>query len=94
MNDIAIFEHHEFGRVRTLIEDGEVLFAGSDVATALGYSRPNDAISQHCRCTVKRRIPHPQSQDKTIEMSFIPESDVRVRKSTTFARTYKEVAHG
>lgn len=22
MNDIAIFEHHEFGRVRTLIEDG------------------------------------------------------------------------
>lgn len=45
MNDIAIFEHHEFGRVRTLIEDGEVLFAGSDVASALGYDQPVKPLS-------------------------------------------------
>lgn len=76
MNDIAIFEHHEFGRVRTLIEDGEVLFAGSDVASALGYDQPRKAIERHCRYGMKRTVPHPQSQDKTIEMNFIPESDL------------------
>lgn len=76
MNDIAIFEHHEFGRVRTLIEDGEVLFAGIDVASALGYDQPRKAIERHCRYGMKRTVPHPQSQDKTIEMNFIPESDL------------------
>lgn len=76
MNDIAIFEHHEFGRVRTLIEDGEVLFAGSDVASALGYDQPHKAVERHCRYGMKRTVPHPQSQDKTIEMNFIPESDL------------------
>lgn len=54
MSDIAIFEHHEFGRVRTLIEDGEVLFGATDVAKALGYSNPHDAVNRHCRGVVKR----------------------------------------
>ena len=76
-NSIAVFSNPDFGEVRTLVnEDGKVLFCGSDVAAALGYSRPNDAIRAHCRYTVKRSIPHPQSPDKTIEMTFIPESDV------------------
>ena len=43
------------------------------MAKALGYARPNDAISQHCRYTAKHRVPHPQSPDKEIEMIFIPE---------------------
>jgi anti-repressor protein len=47
-----------------------------DVASALGYSRPNDAITAHCRYAVKHRIPHPQSVNKTIEVNIIPESDV------------------
>lgn len=76
MNDIAIFEHYEFGRVRTLIEDGEVLFAGSDVASALGYNQPHKAIERHSRYGMKRTAPHPQSKDKTIEMNFIPEPDL------------------
>lgn len=62
MNDIAIFEHHEFGRVRTLIENEEVLFAGIDVASALGYDQPRKAIERHCRYGMKRTVPHPQSQ--------------------------------
>lgn len=76
MNELQIFNNPEFGEIRTLEEDGKVLFCASDVAKALGYIRPNDAIASHCRSTVKRRIPHPQSPEKTIEMSFIPESDV------------------
>ena len=30
-------------------------FCGKDVARALGYARPNDAISAHCKGSVKHR---------------------------------------
>lgn len=77
MNELKIFENPEFGNVRTLeTEDGKVLFCASDAASALGYSNKRDAISRHCRCVVKHDTPHPQSPDKTIEMSFITEGDV------------------
>lgn len=75
-NMIRIFENEEFGSVRTFEEQGKVLFCGSDIAKALGYSKPNNAISAHCRCALKRGIPHPQSTEKTIIMTFIPEGDV------------------
>lgn len=76
MNEMQVFRNPEFGSVRTIEGDGKVLFCASDVAKALGYVRPNDAIVSHCRYTAKHRIPHPQSADKTIEMAFIPESDI------------------
>lgn len=76
MNELQIFNNNQFGEIRTTEDNGKVLFCGADVAKALGYARPNDAITAHCRCTVKCRIPHPQAPDKEIEMSFIPEGDV------------------
>ncbi len=76
MNELTIFKSNEFGEVRTITENGEVLFCAKDVAAALGYSRERDAIQQHCRYAVKHRVPHPQSPDKTIEMVFIPEGDI------------------
>lgn len=76
MADLKIFENPEFGEIRTIEENGNVLFCGSDVATALGYSNPRDAITRHCRYVVKRDVPHPQSPDRKISMTFIPEGDV------------------
>lgn len=77
MNDIQIFNNPDFGTVRTLEEEnGAVLFAATDVAQALGYTNPRKAVADHCRCVTKRDAPHPQAPDKTIEMSFIPESDL------------------
>lgn len=74
MNDIQIFNNPDFGEVRTLEEaDGVVLFCGSDVAKALGYSNPRDAVSRHCRGVVKRDILTAGGEQ---EMSFIPESDL------------------
>ena len=75
-NELMIFNNPEFGEIRTIEEDGKVLFCGSDVAKALGYSKPQNAIDRHCKCALKRGIPHPQSPDKTIEMLFIPEGDI------------------
>lgn len=75
-NELKIFENEMFGTVRTIKENNKVLFCGSDVAKALDYTNPRKAILDHCRCVTKRDIPHPQSKDKMMEMSFIPESDV------------------
>ena len=73
MNKLQIFKNADFGEVRTIEENGSVLFCGSDVAKALGYSRPNDAIAAHCRATVKRSTP---ISGKIQEINFIPESDL------------------
>ena len=32
-----------------LIDDGKIIFCGSDVAKALGYSNTNDALIRHCK---------------------------------------------
>lgn len=76
MNELQVFENNQFGQMRTLTENGNTLFCGSDVAKALGYVNPSKALADHCRCLTKREVPHPQSPDKQIEMLFIPEGDV------------------
>nr|DAR05233.1 MAG TPA: repressor domain protein [Bacteriophage sp.] len=82
MNELMIFSNPEFGRVRTLEENGTVLFCGTDVARALGYSNPRDAVSRHCRGVVKRygvsltTNQRGKTTEQTVEMSFIPESDL------------------
>ena len=55
-NTIKTFVNEEFGSVRTIEENGKILFCGSDVAKALGYRRPKDAINAHCKGAVKRRL--------------------------------------
>ncbi|MGL4850943.1 MAG: BRO family protein [Clostridium sp.] len=74
MNNLTVFKNEVFGEIRTLEVEGKPYFVGKDVATMLGYARPNDAISQHCRGTVKHRIM--DSIGRNQEMSIIPESDI------------------
>lgn len=54
MNELQIFNSPEFGEIRTIEENGKVLFCGSDVARALGYVKPQNAISTHCKGALKR----------------------------------------
>lgn len=75
-NKLRIFENEEFGFIRTITKEDKVLFCASDVAKALGYSNPSKAIGDHCRYLTKCYVPHPQSPNKEIEMTFIPEGDV------------------
>lgn len=83
MNELQIFENSEFGTVRTVELDGRTYFVANDVAKALGYKRPNDAITAHCRGTAKHRIGvqtgikgdgTPALQE--IDMLIIPEGDI------------------
>lgn len=47
MNDLTVFQHPEFGRLRTVIINSEPWWAGKDVAQALGYKNTKDAIIAH-----------------------------------------------
>ena len=75
MNELQIFNIPEFGEIRTIIDDGAVLFCGSDVARALGYTNPSKALTDHCKGTVKR-YPITDTLGRSQEAIFIPESDL------------------
>lgn len=42
-----MFNHPQFGELRTVEISGEPWFVGKDVATALGYANPSNAVSVH-----------------------------------------------
>ena len=42
-----IFKSKEFGQIRTCMVGGETYFVGKDVASALGYKKPENAIAIH-----------------------------------------------
>ncbi|MFR2143399.1 MAG: ORF6C domain-containing protein [Faecalimonas sp.] len=47
MNELQIFNSEEFGDIRTVTINNEPWFVGKDVAEALGYSKPLNALSAH-----------------------------------------------
>ena len=49
-NNIEIFNNTQFGSVRAFAdENGEPWFCVNDVATALGYANPRDALEKRCK---------------------------------------------
>ena len=48
-NAVELFNNREFGDLRVVEEGGRVLFCGTDVARALGYAKPNNAMNAHCK---------------------------------------------
>lgn len=73
MNELEIFKNEEFGEVRTILINDKPYFCGNDVAKALGYIKPNNAISTHCKATLKQGIP---ISGKIQDVNFISEGDV------------------
>lgn len=47
MSELQIFENAEFGRIRTIQLNNETYFVGKDIATALGYANPKNAVPNH-----------------------------------------------
>lgn len=73
MNELQIFNSGEFGEIRTAEIDGKPYFVGTDVAKALGYNNPRDAVSRHCKGVVKRDTP---TSSGIQSMSYINEGDL------------------
>lgn len=73
MNELQIFNSEEFGNIRTAEIDGKPYFVGTDVAKALGYNNPRDAVSRHCKGVAKRDTP---TSSGIQSMSYINEGDL------------------
>lgn len=72
-NNVITMANAKFGTVRKIVEGESVLYCGADIAKALGYARPKDAISAHCKGAVKRRTPTSGGEQ---EMLYLYEGDV------------------
>mgnify|MGYP003311864835 CR=1 FL=1 len=77
MSDIIQFTF-EAQTVRIVQMDGEPWFVAKDVAVALGYSRPADAIAQHCKKAqlIGKVGDLPTLLNLHPQTKIIPESDV------------------
>ncbi|OMG45256.1 phage repressor protein/antirepressor Ant [Paenibacillus macerans] len=73
MNKPQIFNHEAFGEIRVVELDGKPHFVGNDVARALDYARPYEAVSSHCKGAVSYRILTSGGEQET---KVVPEGDV------------------
>lgn len=73
MDELKVFESQEFGSVRVAEIEGKTYFLAADIARALGYLRPADAVSAHCKGSVKHRV---LTNGGEQEAKFIPEGDI------------------
>ncbi len=65
--------------MRTIVEDDKVLFCGADVARALGYAKPQNAIAQYCKnSTLIKDLANREVNNKGVihARKYIPEGDV------------------
>ncbi len=73
MNDIQIFNNHEFGQIRTISINGEPWLVGKDVALALGYKEPTKAAREKVD-TEDRGVSKIDTPSGVQEMTIINES--------------------
>lgn len=73
MKELKIFNNEEFGSIRTIEINKKPYFVASDVAKALGYTNPRDAVFRHCKGVVKYDTPTSGGFQYT---SYINEADM------------------
>jgi Prophage antirepressor len=83
MGGLQIFKNEKFGVIRWVKVNNKDYAVGIDIAKALGYKKPNDAISRHCRGAVKHGVGVVTGKRKdgtdaiqNIEMTVISEGDI------------------
>lgn len=86
--NIKIFENEKFGSIRTIIKNEDFYFSATDVAVALGYSNPRDAVRIHCKGVNAVNIPTNGGKQM---VNFITEEDVYclIMRSKNSSYSYK-----
>ena len=73
MTDLIVFDNPNFGAIRTIKINDDIYFIGKDVAEALGYEAPRNAIANHVR--EQDKLTHPISASgQARNMTIINES--------------------
>ena len=73
MNELRVFNNPEFGQVRMVEFDGKPFAVGNDVANALEYARPHEAVTAHCKGAVSYSLP---TNGGVQAVKAIPEGDI------------------
>ena len=75
MDSLQVFNSEDFGEIRASVtDDGNPIFCARDIAVALGYKNPNDAIAKHCKGIAIR---YPLMTDGGEQLArFITEGDM------------------
>ncbi len=70
---VKVFENEQFGKMRTTTRDNTIWFVGKDVARALGYEKPTDAVRKKVD-EEDRGVSKIETPSGTQEMTIINES--------------------
>ena len=73
MNEMQIFSNTEFGELKVMEIDGKVYFPATACAKILGYSKPRNAISMHCKDALKQGV---LTNGGVQQITVIPEGDL------------------
>jgi len=93
MNELEIFNNPEFGQIRATEINGEPYFVGKDVAEALGYEKPRNAIAQHVDPDDALKQGLTDSLGREQEAIFISESGVYALVFSSKLPKAKEFKH-
>ena len=74
--EVQIFRFKETAEIRAFMESGKPMFVANDIAKALGYKIPKDAVNRHCKSAVIRQDTNLTNSPRGI--SVIGEDDVKV----------------
>ena len=91
MNNLQIFNNQQFGQIRVVDVNTTPYFVGYDVALALGYAKPRNAIMQHVDSEDALKQGVSDNQGIVHEMTLINESGVYSLVSITTCERSKSV---
>ena len=65
--NIQIFTSEIFGEIRTCQVNNQIMFVGKDVATALGYAKPRNALAIHVDSEDKSTAPFQAATGQSLQ---------------------------
>jgi len=74
-NTVMSFSSEEFGEVRTVVIDGKPWFFGNDIAKALGYVKPSNAINMHVREKHRKALKYKACTDSQLSKMLWCDND-------------------
>lgn len=93
MNDLNVFKNPAFGQVRTVTIHDEPWLVGKDVAMALGYSNPRDALAKHVDDDDKNTVAFRDGTSGNPNITIINESGLYSLILSSKLPTAKEFKH-
>ena len=92
--EVREFRCEGLGSIRTVQQNGEILYCGTDIARALGYKNSCSALRQHCKGDAKYPI---LTAGGIQELSFVTEADAYrliARSEMAAAKQFDDIVFG